>query len=62
VPNVEQTASSLKAIEFGIVWLPTVCFVLAVIPVFFYGRFERLEPQIHAELDRRRAQAVHKRD
>jgi sugar (glycoside-pentoside-hexuronide) transporter len=55
VPNAEQTTESLKAIEFGIVWLPAICFALSTIPVLFYGRFERLEPEIHAELDRRRA-------
>lgn len=55
VPNAEQTAGALKAIEFGIVWLPAICFALSAIPVLFYGKFERLEPQIHAELDQRRA-------
>ncbi|MGA2796830.1 MAG: glycoside-pentoside-hexuronide (GPH):cation symporter [Thermoguttaceae bacterium] len=58
VPKVEQTAGSLKAIEFGIVWLPAICFMLSAIPVLFYGRFERLEPQIHAELEQRRARAA----
>jgi sugar (glycoside-pentoside-hexuronide) transporter len=57
VPNAEQTASSLKAIEFSIVWLPAICFALSAIPVLFYGKFERLEPQIHAELDQRRTAA-----
>jgi len=58
VPNAEQTAGALKAIEFGIVWLPAICFALSAIPVLFYGRFERLEPQIHAELDQRRTRAA----
>jgi sugar (glycoside-pentoside-hexuronide) transporter len=58
VPKVEQTAGSIKAIEFGIVWLPAICFMLSAIPVLFYGRFERLEPQIHAELEQRRARAA----
>jgi sugar (glycoside-pentoside-hexuronide) transporter len=58
VPNAEQTVSSQKAIEFSIVWLPAICFLLSAIPVLFYGRFERLEPQIHAELDRRRGLAA----
>ena len=54
VANAEQSASSLKAIEFSFVWLPAICLVLSVIPVLFYKRFENLEPQIHAELDQRR--------
>jgi sugar (glycoside-pentoside-hexuronide) transporter len=58
VPNVEQTASSLKGIEIGIIWLPAAFFALSVIPVLFYRKYELLEPRIHAELDRRRAQAA----
>ncbi|HET7626579.1 MAG TPA: MFS transporter, partial [Verrucomicrobiae bacterium] len=56
--NVAQTPAALKAIEFGIVWLPAICLALALLPVLFYRRFERMEPQIHAELDARRAAAV----
>jgi sugar (glycoside-pentoside-hexuronide) transporter len=54
VANADQSAASLKAIEFSFVWLPAICLVLSLIPVLFYRRFERLEPQIHAELDARR--------
>jgi len=57
VPNVPQTASSLKGIELGFIWLPAVFFVLSIIPVLFYKKFELLEPQIHAELEQRRALA-----
>ncbi len=53
-PNVEQTASSLRGIEFGIIWLPIICFVVGMIPVLFYKRFEVLEPQIQADLKLRR--------
>ncbi len=56
VPNVEQTASSLKAIEFGFIWIPAIFLALSAIPVFFYKKYELLEPQIHAELNRRRQQ------
>jgi sugar (glycoside-pentoside-hexuronide) transporter len=55
VPNVPQTASSLKGIELGFIWLPAVFFALSIIPVLFYKKYELLEPQIHAELDQRRA-------
>jgi len=54
VPNVEQTAGSLSAIEFGIIWLPIICLTLSIIPVLFYKKFELLEPQIHADLEQRR--------
>ena len=58
VPKVEQTAASVKGIEFGIIWLPAICFALSIIPVLFYQRFERLEPQIQDDLRKRRAQAA----
>jgi sugar (glycoside-pentoside-hexuronide) transporter len=54
VPNAEQTVSSLKGIEFSLVWLPAICFLLGTIPVLFYKKFEMLEPQIHADLETRR--------
>ncbi len=54
VPNVQQTTNSLKGIEIGIIWLPAVFFALAMVPVWFYKPFEMLEPQIQADLDRRR--------
>jgi len=58
VPNVEQTARSLTGIELSFVWLPAVAFALAVLPVMFYQRYERLEPQIQRELDERRRLAA----
>ncbi len=57
VPNVAQAEPALAGIRLSIVWLPAICFALATIPVLFYGRFERLEPEIREELARRRAQA-----
>jgi Na+/melibiose symporter-like transporter len=41
-------------IELSCVWLPAVAYALAVLPVLFYYRYERLEPQIRTELDERR--------
>jgi sugar (glycoside-pentoside-hexuronide) transporter len=57
VPNVEQTAESQWGIEFGFIWVPAICLALSTIPTLFYQRFERLEPQIHAELEQRRKAA-----
>ncbi|HKW31155.1 MAG TPA: glycoside-pentoside-hexuronide (GPH):cation symporter [Verrucomicrobiae bacterium] len=54
VPKVEQTATSLKGIEFNLIWLPAIFFLLSIIPVLFYKKYESLEPQIHAELEKRR--------
>jgi Na+/melibiose symporter-like transporter len=54
---VEQTAQALFGIELGFVWLPAVFYAIAVVPVFFYHRFERLEPKIRGELEMRRGVA-----
>jgi sugar (glycoside-pentoside-hexuronide) transporter len=53
VPNATQTASALEGIELAFIWLPAVFFALAVVPVCFYKKYESLEPQIHAELEKR---------
>ena len=55
VANVAQTSEALRGIEISVVWLPVAAFVAALVPVFFYGKFERLEPQIVADLERRRS-------
>jgi len=55
VPNAEQTATSLKGIELGFIWLPAVFFALSIVPVLFYKKYEMLEQQIHAELEKRRS-------
>jgi len=55
---VPQTTQALFGIELGFVWLPTLFYFLALIPVFFYHHFERKEPQIRRELELRRGAAV----
>lgn len=57
VAKQTPSAGAISAIQFGVVWLPALCLGLAVVPVLFYGRFEKLEPQIRAELEKRRALA-----
>ena len=54
VAKVEQTARSLSGIELSFVWLPAVFFALSILPVLFYKKYELLEPQIHADLEKRR--------
>jgi sugar (glycoside-pentoside-hexuronide) transporter len=58
VPNTEQTPQSLQGIELSCIWLPALFFALAAVPVWFYKKYELLEPQIHLELDQRRKGAV----
>ena len=52
--NTAQSASALLGIQLGAVWIPALFLVLAMIPVAFYGRYERLEPEIQAQLAARR--------
>jgi sugar (glycoside-pentoside-hexuronide) transporter len=52
----EQASAALLAIERAVVWIPAICFALALIPLLFYGRFERQEGQIRAALEQRRIQ------
>ena len=54
---VEQTAQALFGIEIGFIWLPAVFYAIAVLPVFFYHHFERMEPRIRQELELRRGAA-----
>jgi Na+/melibiose symporter-like transporter len=58
VPNVEQTVRSIAGIELSCVWLPAFAYALAVLPVFFYYRYERLEPRIREDLEQRRRLAA----
>lgn len=56
VPNAVQSARSISGIELGFIWLPMMFYVLATLPVLFYGRFEKLEHEIQAQLKVRREQ------
>lgn len=58
VPNVEQSARAMFGIELGCIWLPALAYALAVIPVFFYLRYESMEPLIQRELEERRRTAA----
>lgn len=56
VANAVQTPRSLEGIALGFIWLPAAGYGLAMLPLAFYGPYERLEPRIQAELrDRRKA-------
>jgi sugar (glycoside-pentoside-hexuronide) transporter len=54
VANQAQTPEAIGGIVFGFVWLPAVLYILALIPVFYYRKFERMEPKIQEELKLRR--------
>jgi len=54
VPHAAQTPASLRGIEMSCVWLPAIFFAIAAVPVCFYQKYEKLEPQIHSDLEARR--------
>lgn len=58
VANADQSAKALLGIEIGFIWLPALFYLFSAIPVLFYRKFERMEPEIHAELEHRRAAIV----
>ncbi|SEG02104.1 sugar (Glycoside-Pentoside-Hexuronide) transporter [Bryocella elongata] len=58
VANATQSSRSLAGIDLSFLWLPALCYGLAILPVLFYARYERMEPEIQCELERRRAIAA----
>ncbi len=53
VPNAAQTAHSIRGIVLSCIWLPAAAYAFAVIPVLFYGRYERHETTVQNELAER---------
>lgn len=57
VPNHAQTAGVLGAIKFSFMWLPIIIFVINIIPMIMYKKYEDHEPVVICDLNARRAQA-----
>ncbi|MFB5192160.1 MFS transporter [Alicyclobacillus fastidiosus] len=47
-----QTASALYGIQFSFIWLPMIVFLLGILPMTIYKKFERNEQMIRGELVR----------
>jgi len=58
VEGKAQTPAVIAALDWGVAGIPAACFALALVPALFYGRFERLEPQIRAALEQRRTEQI----
>ena len=54
IPNTTQTSSSLLGIQFSFIWLPAIVFILGVIPMLFYAKYEKNEGTIQIELASRK--------
>ncbi|CUH96751.1 putative membrane protein [Propionispora sp. 2/2-37] len=52
VPNAVQSAQSLLGIQAVFIWLPAAIFLLGVLPLLFYRKYEENEANIIQELTR----------
>ncbi|SEJ45948.1 sugar (Glycoside-Pentoside-Hexuronide) transporter [Propionispira arboris] len=50
IPNVIQSAQSLMGIQIVFIWLPIFIFLLGIIPMCFYRKYEKNEAQIIREI------------
>ncbi|MCH6255966.1 MFS transporter [Puniceicoccaceae bacterium K14] len=55
--NQVQTPEAISGIEIGFIWLPAVFYIVALMPVLFYRKYEEMEPQIQEALNERRSSA-----
>lgn len=53
VPNAVQSSQSLLGIQIVFIWLPMFIFLLGILPMLFYRKFEKNEGQIIRELAQR---------
>ena len=53
IPNQVQTISSLAGIKFAFIWFPASVFLLAIIPLLFYTKFEQMEGQVLIDLGKK---------
>lgn len=57
VANQVQTARSLFGIKFCFIWLSIILFAIALVPILFYGRYEKLENKVTDDLETKNTQA-----
>ncbi len=53
VANQSQTGDSLFGISCAFIWFPMVVFAIAIIPLLFYSRYEKMESQVREDLANR---------
>lgn len=50
VAGKTQTAASLHGISISFIWVTVIALVVAIVPLLFYGKFEKMEKQVNDEL------------
>lgn len=58
VANAEQSQQSLNAISFCFIWLPVIVYAIVAVIMCFYRKYEKMEPQVKAELAQRHVEAL----
>ncbi|WP_419154414.1 glycoside-pentoside-hexuronide (GPH):cation symporter [Weissella bombi] len=58
VANKTQDTTALSSINFCFIWLPVIIYVVVAILMSFYLKYEKNEPNILAELDKRHAEMM----
>lgn len=53
VANTTQSNSSLLGIQLSFIWLPAIVFILGIIPMLFYAKYEKNEQNIQIDLAKR---------
>ncbi|MCO7127852.1 MFS transporter [Sporolactobacillus shoreicorticis] len=53
VANANQSAAALNSIKFCFIWLPIIIYAIVAFIMLFYFKYEKMEPQIKAELAER---------
>lgn len=53
--DAAQSSQALTGISITFIWLPVVILALAILPLVFYKKYEKMGPQIRADLAERRA-------
>jgi sugar (glycoside-pentoside-hexuronide) transporter len=56
IANKSQSAASLASIHFCFVWLPVIIYAIVAAIMLLYFKYERNEPVVKADLDKRHAQ------
>ncbi len=58
IPNVEQTATALVGVQFVFIWLPTIFYLLGIIPLVIYRKYEQNESIVLQELAQRQPERI----
>ena len=51
-----QSASALNSIQFTFTWFPLIVFVICMVPVYMFKKYERMEGTVLSQLKARRAE------